>query len=57
MNGIKAIQPYNIYRVNPVNLFENRKQNANMFAQAQHNLNPPDITENKAHNGHLDIFA
>ena len=57
MNGIKAIQPYNIYRVNPVNLFGNRKQNANMFAQAQHNLNHPDITENKAHNGHLDIFA
>lgn len=26
MNGIDAIQPNNIYRVNAVNLFENRNQ-------------------------------
>ena len=28
MNGIEAIQPNNIFKVNAVNLFENRRQNA-----------------------------
>lgn len=57
MNSINAIQPYNIYRVNPVNLFENRKQNTNMFAQHQYNLNHPNVTENNTNNGHLDFLA
>lgn len=57
MNSINAIQPYNIYRVNPVNLFENRKQNTNMFAQHQYNLNHPNVTGNNTNNGHLDLLA
>ncbi len=57
MNSINAIQPYNIYRVNPVNLFENRKQNTNMFAQYQYNLNHPNVTGNNTNNGHLDFLA
>lgn len=57
MNGIKAIQPYNIYRVNPINLFEDRKQNTNLFAQSQYNLNHPKTAGNNTNSGHLDFLA
>ena len=57
MNGINAVQSYNIYRVNPVNLFEDRKQNTNLFAQSQYNLNHPKTAGNNTNSGHLDFLA
>lgn len=66
MSGIKPIQPNNIYRVNPINFFENRQKqdfasynyNANMFSKNDgYNLNYPKHSgsENKAK--FLDLLA
>lgn len=59
MNGIKPVQPNNVYRVNPVNLFENREKNGfNRGLQnssSNFNLNHPKTSESQAR--HLDILA
>lgn len=57
MNSVKAIQPNNIYRVNPINLFENKKQNANLFAQGEYNLSHPKIAGSDTKAGRLDFLA
>lgn len=57
MNGIKAIQPNLIYKVNPVNLFENRKQKSNLFAQSEYNLNHPKVFGHETQANHLDFLA
>lgn len=57
MESIKAIQANNIYRVNPVNLFENRKQNTNLFSQSEYNLNHPKTFGSATNGNHLDFLA
>lgn len=57
MNSVKSIQPNNIYRVNPVNLFENRRQNNNIFEQSEYNLNHPKVFGSETQAGHLDFLA
>jgi hypothetical protein len=66
MNGIDKIQSQYIYKVNPVNLFENRNQNGTnkfdgrLFAQQSNNifnLNHPQMTGNGAQTGALDLLA
>ena len=60
MESIRAIQAQNIYRVNPVNLFENRnRQNSekNIFSQNfGFNLNHPQAQSPTNANA-LDILA
>ncbi len=57
MNSVKAIQPNNIYRVNPVNLFENRKQNSNLFNNSEYNLNHPKVFGSETQARTLDFLA
>lgn len=62
MDNIKAIQPNNIYKVNPVNLFENRKQNGrmNLFEQQDNNifnLNHPKVSGSETQARSLDFLA
>ena len=55
MESIKAIQSQNIYRVNPINLFEKRKKKNNIFAQ-NYNLFHPQAKSPTTAN-YLDILA
>ncbi len=68
MNGIEAIQPNNIFRVNAVNLFENSRQNravANRFdsglfvqqTNENYNLNHPRVRGSETQAKHLDLLA
>ena len=67
MNGIEAIQPTNIFRVNPVNLFENSRQNKSvntfntgLFAQqtnSDYNLNHHRVIGSETQARHLDLLA
>lgn len=68
MNGIEAIQPNNIFRVNAVNLFENGRQNksvvnrfdSGLFAQQtneNYNLNHPRVIGSETQAIHLDLLA
>ena len=63
MNGIEAIQQQQIYRVNPVNLFERREQSsrsdfANIFAnQSNYNLNHPAVAGSPTQARNLDLLA
>lgn len=62
MDNIKAIQPNNIYKVNPVNLFENRKPNGrmNLFEQQDNNifnLNHPKVSGSETQARSLDFLA
>ncbi len=68
MNGIEAIQPNNIFRVNAVNLFENSRQNravanrfdSGLFAQQtneNYNLNHPRVIGSETQAKHLDLLA
>ena len=67
MNGIDAIQPINMFRVNPVNLFENSRQNkgintfnSGLFAQqtnSNYNLNHPRVLGSETQARHLDLLA
>ena len=68
MNGIEAIQPNNIFRVNAVNLFENSRQNravANRFdsglfarqTNENYNLNHPRVIGSETQAKHLDLLA
>lgn len=66
MNGIKPIQPNNIYRVNPINFFEQRQSsnssgysyNANMFSKNDgYNLNYPKHSGSETRAKHLDLLA
>ena len=57
MESIKAIQAQNIYRVNPVNFFERRQPNNNIFAQVSgFNLNHPSA-QNEFNANKLDVLA
>lgn len=60
MESIKAIQAQNLYRVNPINLFENRQQRntqQNIFAyQSGFNLNHP-AAQSPFRANNLDILA
>lgn len=69
MNSIDAIQPNNNYRVNAVNLFENRNQNnartnnifsTGLFAQQtneNYNLNHPRVIGSETQARSLDLLA
>lgn len=65
MNGIKAIQSNNIYRVNPINLFENRQSfgssgynYSNKFSNdSEHNLNYPKHSGSETKARYLDLLA
>lgn len=57
MNKINAIQPNSFYRVNPVNLFDNYRQNNNLFAQSQYNLNHPKVFGSETQARSLDLLA
>ena len=68
MNGIDAIQPNNIFRVNAVNLFENGRQNrgvqnnfdTGLFARHdnnEYNLNHPRVIGSETQARHLDLLA
>lgn len=69
MNGIDAIQPNNIYRVNAVNLFENRNQanartnnifSTGLFTQQtndNYNLNHPRVIGSETQAKSLDLLA
>ncbi len=68
MNGIDAIQPNNIFRVNAVNFFENSRQNKNvqnnfesgLFAYQdnnQYNLNHPRVIGSETQARYLDLLA
>jgi len=65
MNGIDAIQQQQIYRVNPVNLFERREQNnnpksyGNIFTQGQfgYNLEHPVVAGSPTQARNLDLLA
>ncbi len=68
MNGIEAIQPNNIFKVNPVNLFENRPQksavsnrfDSGLFARQDnnsYNLNHPRVVGSETQAKHLDLLA
>lgn len=68
MNGIEAIQPNNIFRVNAVNLFDNSRQNrasfnrfdSGLFAQQtneNYNLNHPRVIGSETQAKHLDLLA
>ena len=69
MNSIDAIQPNNIYRVNAVNIFENRNQNnartnnifsTGLFAQQTneiYNLNHPWVIGSETQARSLDLLA
>ena len=59
MESIKAVQAQNIYRVNPVALFEERKpqKDNNIFAQVSgFNLNHP-VAQNSTTANNLDLLA
>jgi hypothetical protein len=65
MDGIDKIQAQYIYKVNPVNLFENRNRNegnkldSGLFAQQSNNifnLNHPQVA-NSSQGGSLDLLA
>lgn len=67
MNGIKAIQPTNIFKVNAINLFENSGKNQNvnkfntgLFAQQtnnNYNLNHPRVIGSETQARSLDLLA
>lgn len=61
MNGIEAIQQQQIYRVNPINLFERREQSGrqeNIFAQQNgFNLNHPVVAGSPVQARNLDLLA
>ncbi|CDE59840.1 unknown [Fusobacterium sp. CAG:439] len=67
MNGIEAVQPNNIFRVNAVNLFDNNRQdkavqrfNTGLFAQQtneNYNLNHPRVVGSETQARHLDLLA
>lgn len=62
MNTIKPIQQNNIYKVNPVNLIENRKQNDRMslFERQDNNifnLNHPKVSGSETQARSLDFLA
>lgn len=67
MNGIEAIQPTNIFRVNALNLFEDSRQNRSvnsfnsaLFAQQtneNYNLNHPRVIGSETQAKHLDLLA
>ena len=67
MNGIEALQPINMFRVNPVKLFENNRQNKSinafiggLFAQQTnnaYNLNHPRVIGSETQAKHLDLLA
>ena len=68
MNGIDAIQPNNIFRVNAVNLFENNRQNRSihnnfdtgLFAgqsNNEYNLNHPRVVGSATTAKNLDLLA
>ena len=68
MNGIEAIQPNNIFKVNAVNLFENRRQNpavsnrfdSGLFARQDnnnYNLNHPRVVGSETQAKHLDLLV
>ncbi len=68
MNGIEAIQPNNIFRVNAVNLFENGRQSRTSFnrfdsglftqqTNENYNLNHPKVKGSETQARHLDLLA
>lgn len=68
MNGIEAVQPNNIFRVNAVNLFDNnnrqnkavRRFDTGLFAQQtneNYNLNHPRVIGSETQARHLDLLA
>lgn len=64
MNGIDAIQQQQIYRVNPINLFERREQNnqksyGNIFSEGKfgYNLDHPVVAGSPTQARNLDILA
>ncbi len=68
MNGIDAIQPNNIFRVNAVNFFENGRQNRSvqnnfdtgLFARQdnnEYNLNHPRVRGSETQARNLDLLA
>lgn len=67
MDGIKAIQPANIFKVNAINLFENSSKNQNvnkfntsLFAQQtnnNYNLNHPRVIGSETQARNLDLLA
>lgn len=67
MNGINAVQPNNIFRVNAVNFFENSRQdksvqrfNSGLFAQQtneNYNLNHPRVIGSETQARYLDLLA
>ncbi len=64
MNGIDAIQRNNIFRVNPINLFENRSKNdefkSGLFEQQTNknfNLNHPKVAGSETQARNLDFLA
>lgn len=67
MNGIEAVQPNNIFRVNAVNLFDNNRQdkavqhfNTGLFTQQtneNYNLNHPRVVGSETQAWHLDLLA
>ena len=55
MNGIEAIQPNNIFRVNAVNRFD-----SGLFTQQtneNYNLNHPKVKGSETQARHLDLLA
>ncbi|MDR1168942.1 MAG: hypothetical protein LBK53_08675 [Heliobacteriaceae bacterium] len=62
MTAIEKVQPYNIYRVNPVNLFEQRRsdnqKDYGFFAQQTgYNLGHPKVQGNSTQARNLDFLA
>lgn len=65
MNGIKPIQPNNIFRVNPINFFESRggsnaQLNGGLFAgqsNSEFNLNHPKVAGSDVNAKYLDLLA
>lgn len=68
INGIKAVQPNNIFKVNPVQLFDNNNKqyrtennpfNSSLFSQqtnGNYNLNHPRVAGGASANN-LDLLA
>lgn len=66
MNTIDAIQRQNIFRVQPINLFENRSQkgagnfDSGLFKPQENNifnLNHPKVSGSETQAGFLDLLA
>ena len=65
MNGIKPIQANNVFRVNPINLFESRggsnaQLNGGLFARqsnSEFNLNHPKVAGSEINAKFLDLLA